>query len=396
MAIFDLPGYDILEKVGEGGMATVWRAHQTSLDRDVAIKILLKGLSENEDDRQRFKQEIRSAARISHPHVVHAYDAGEHAGLVYLIMEFVNGCTISDLLDTEATGLEEKQALFICERTADALLFCWDNYRIIHCDLKPENVMLDGQGAVKIADLGLARMIGLTEFNEDDELTIGTPQYMSPEQALGETELDCRSDIYALGAMLYHMVTGIAPFESYEPEAVLKMQLSDTIQDPTLCNPNVSASIAWLIEKMMMKDRTLRHQNWAEVITDLQLVRDGYMIKGGVLIGTSTIHRAPSRVEPPKKRAAKKVIKAKPEGKKKLVLNQGQVKRMKIAQAAERETTSDTTAPAFRPRMLNDAIRGAWTLLVTMVVLIFLYGFTAVRSAKQTANPSEPSTPHSP
>ena len=269
-----LPGYEILEKVGEGAMAAVWTARQLSLDRIVAIKILSPHLLRDEEAIQRFRFEAQAAAKLNHPGIVQIFDAGSFERLDYLVMEFVAGCTVDELLQRKHR-LGEKHALLIAEGVALALAYAWDEARLIHCDIKPANVLIDQDGSVKITDMGLAKVFGTNVSGSGREMLEGTPHYVSPEQAKGKLDLDCRADIYSLGAMLYHMTTGRLPFGDSVEIEVVQRQISDYLPDPQQINTDLSEGIAWLIEKMMVKDLTIRYQGWPDVLSDMELVRHG-------------------------------------------------------------------------------------------------------------------------
>ena len=291
----DLPGYEILEKVGEGAMAAVWTARQLSLDRVVAIKILSPHLLRDEEAIQRFRLEAQAAAKLNHPGIVQIYDAGSSDGIVYLVMEFVAGCTVGELLERKRR-LGEKHSLLVAEGVALALAYAWAEARLIHCDVKPANVLIDQDGSIKITDRGLAKVFGTNLPGSGREMLEGTPHYISPEQARGEPDLDCRSDIYSLGAMLYHMTTGRLPFGDSAEVEVVERQLSDYLPDPQQINTDLSEGIAWLIEKMMVKDRTMRYQSWAEVLADMEQVQRGDLPAARALAaGHSTVLRSEIR-----------------------------------------------------------------------------------------------------
>lgn len=291
----DLPGYEILEKVGEGAMAAVWTARQLALDRVVAVKILSPHLLRDEDAIQRFRFEAQAAAKLNHPAIVQVYDAGSFEGLVYLVMEFVAGCTVDELLERKRR-LGEKHALLIGEGVALALAYAWDEARLIHCDVKPANVLIDQDGSVKITDMGLAKVFGTNVPGSGREMLEGTPHYVSPEQARGEPDLDCRADIYSLGAMLYHMTTGRLPFGDSTEIEVVERQISDYLPDPQQINTDLSDGVAWLIEKMMVKDRTLRYQSWPDVLADMETIqRGGPPTARALATGYSTVLRSKVR-----------------------------------------------------------------------------------------------------
>lgn len=303
----DLPGYEFLNKVGAGGMATVWTARQLSLDRIVAVKVLSPELIRDPEAIERFRQEAHAAAQLKHPGIVQVHDAGAAGGHVYIVMEFIAGCTVAELLQRKVR-LGEKHALLIAEGVALALQYAWDEARIIHCDIKPDNVMVEQDGTVKLADLGLAKVIGLARAAVDRELIEGTPHYASPEQARGEPDLDCRADIYSLGAMLYHMVTGRLPFGGTAGLAAMERQITDYLPDPLDLNPELSPGLAWLVEAMMVKDRTLRYPTWRDVLGDLQEVKAGNLpFAKPPGAGQSTVLRSEARsLTPPKPKPKKK------------------------------------------------------------------------------------------
>ncbi len=298
---FELPGYEILEKLGEGGMAVVWKARQVSLDRMVAIKILMPEWRQDADAMARFRKEAMAAAKLKHSGIIQVFDAGETAEAVYFVMEFIDGYTIGHRIHKRG-ALDEETALDITLGVAAALSYAWDSAKMIHCDIKPDNIMIDRDGTVKVADLGLARALGPQGTTGHDDYIVGTPNYISPEQARGEAHLDCATDIYALGATLYHMVTGRLPFGDTPGTAPLERQQTDFLLDPLDLNPNLTPALGALIERMMIKDRTLRPVKWTEVIADLQEVREGYLPPGDLPpAGASTVLRGAWRTSNPGK-----------------------------------------------------------------------------------------------
>lgn len=313
-----LPGYEILEKIGEGGTSCVWKARQLSLDRLVAIKILDPTYVPDPEALARFKQEAQAAARLKHPAIVQLFDAGEVAGQPYMVMEYVDGCSLGDLLQRSGT-LVESNALLVAEAVAQALAYAWDKDCIIHLDIKPDNILVEHDGAIKVTDLGLARFIGLHQRRRADEgLIIGTPNYVSPEQAQGVADLDCRTDIYSLGAMLYHLVTGRLPFAGYPGSSAMDAHVAEFLPDPMEVHPGLSAATAWLIEKLMVKDRAYRPTYWSVVLADLAEVKEGRMPKPPYPeAGQSTVQRLPQR-RPPLIVAAESV--AASSGKRKIVV----------------------------------------------------------------------------
>ena len=376
-AIINLPGYDLGDKIGEGGMATVWMARQIALDRTVAVKILSTHLVDDSDAIQKFRQEAQAAARLKHPGIVQVYDAGESDGLLYFVMEFVAGCTVSELLEKRGR-LTERNALLIVEGVATALRYAWDEARLVHCDIKPSNIMIDQDGSVKVADLGLARLTGMTGVKADEAMIEGTPHDTSPEQARGESDLDCRADIYSLGAMLYHLLTGRVPFGDRSGTAALECQGSGFLPDPQDVNHELTLGVAWLGEKMMVKDRTIRIATWAELLTDIEAVKHGEMPPGKPpSAGQSTILRSELRSysKPPSKveelELQPEAAPHKPKTKAKIKAKDTEAgARQKIVLSKELRAKSSRSF-AHRPSEMS---RAFYSLVVMLVAVLMAYG----------------------
>lgn len=294
MSDLHIPGFDILEKLGEGGMAAVWKARQVSLDRIVAIKILSERFVLDESDITRFQSEAQSAAKLKHPGIVQVYDASSRNGMYYFVMEYVDGCTVGDLIRRKRV-LPEKDVLLVAECVADALGYAWEKERVIHCDIKPDNLIIDADGTVKVADLGLAKTIG-SMAEEDAEELLGTPAYMSPEQARGDRDIDFRADIYSLGATIYHLLTGRLLFEGYSDEEIMENQLTRAVEDPLDGDVKLSHAVCWLMEKMLSKDKEARQSSWESVRKDIARAKRGHPPSGPMFpAGASTIMRSDRR-----------------------------------------------------------------------------------------------------
>lgn len=269
-----IPGFQILGKLGQGAMATVFKAKQLSLDRMVAIKVLPKRLSDNQEFVDRFYREGRAAAQLNDPNIVQAIDVGEAGGYHYFVMEYIDGRTVYDLI-SNGNPLEEKEAVDIIVQTARAL----DHSHargFIHRDVKPKNIMITKDGAVKLADMGLAREISdFKTANAEAGRAYGTPYYISPEQIRGEINIDFRADIYSLGATFCHMVTGKVPFEGETPSAVMHKHLKEPLTPPDHTNTKLSAGVGEIIEVMMAKKREDRYLNTADLIVDLDAIAAG-------------------------------------------------------------------------------------------------------------------------
>lgn len=269
-----IPGYQILRKLGQGAMAKVYLARQLSLDRFVAIKILPRHYSTNANFIARFQKEGRAAASLSHNNIVAAYEIGEVNGLHYFVMEYVDGDTVYDRI-VARKRLPEREALEIIRQVASALEHAHER-GFVHRDIKPRNIMMTTTGVAKLADLGLARMISDRELAQSEAgRAYGTPYYISPEQIQGKVDIGPPADIYGLGATFYHMVTGKVPFEAKNQSEVMKKHLSQPLVPPDHVNPQISAGTALVIETMLAKDVRDRYRNARELIKDLELVIAG-------------------------------------------------------------------------------------------------------------------------
>ncbi|MCY2932250.1 MAG: protein kinase [Planctomycetota bacterium] len=269
-----LPGYQILAKLGAGAMATVFKARQISLDRPVAIKVLPRLLSENQDYVERFYKEGKAAAKLNHPNIVQAIDVGEAGGYHYFVMEYVEGHTLWDELQG-GKRFTEKKAVEIVLQVARALHHA-HSQGFIHRDIKPKNIMITPAGAVKLADMGLARAVADVEAAQAEAgKAFGTPYYISPEQIRGELDIDFRADIYSLGATLYHLLTGQLPFDGPTPAAVMHKHLKEPLVPPDHVNTALSTGIGEVVEVMMAKDRNRRYASTADLLVDLEAIAGG-------------------------------------------------------------------------------------------------------------------------
>jgi len=277
-----IPGYQLLGMIGKGAMANVYKARQISLDRIVAIKVLPKRMSENQDFVSRFYAEGRAAARLSHNNIVQAIDvASTPDGFHYFVMEFIEGKTLFDLMAPPPAGdgitFTESQALDMAIQMADALSHAHQR-GFIHRDVKPKNIILMPDGVSKLTDLGLARAVDDKIAAESEAgKAYGTPYYISPEQIRGDVDIDFRADIYSLGATLYHVLTGRPPFEADTPTAVMHKHLKEPLKPPDHINTSLSAGISEVIEVAMAKNRDERYASTEDMLEDLKAVRSGRM-----------------------------------------------------------------------------------------------------------------------
>ena len=266
--------YYIKDRLGQGGMGAVYLARDTALDRMVALKVLLSRFADDDEFIARFQREARASAKLNHPNIVQAYDVGKAGDYHYFVMEYVEGRTVYDDI-VKHKRFTEREAIDITIQSAEALMHAHER-GLIHRDIKPKNIMINRDGVVKVADLGLARAISDKEAAEAEQgKAFGTPYYISPEQIRGEVTVGPTTDIYSLGATLYHMVTGTVPFDGKNPSSVMHKHLKAELVPPDHVNPTLSTGIAEVIEMMMAKSPKNRHQSCADLIVDLRAVREG-------------------------------------------------------------------------------------------------------------------------
>ncbi len=269
-----IPGYTLQAKIGQGGMGTVYKARQHSVNRAVAVKVLSSGLSQDKSYVTRFFKEAQSAAHLGHRNVISVIDSGQADGLCYFVMEYVVGRTCREIVDAQGP-FDQKRALSVALQMAEALDHI-GKHRLVHRDVKPENIILTEEGTVKLCDFGLAKSTGPAE--QSLTLTgspIGTPYYMSPEQVRGEKDVDIRSDLYALGTTLYFMVTGRHPFVGTSAAETMSMHLHDPPSNPRVLVPQVGDDFALVILKLMAKDRAERYQTSGELLEDFRALEAG-------------------------------------------------------------------------------------------------------------------------
>ena len=263
-----IAGYEILKELGCGGFGTTYLARQLSLDRDVALKVLLPRLSQDAEYIRRFQHEAKMAARLNHENNATAYDVGEVGGKHYITMEYVEGRTLADLLE-DKSRFPEREAVDIVIQVCRALAHA-DEHGLVHRDIKPENIIVKPNGQVKLIDLGLAKA---TASGESSVTATGflvcTPDYTSPEQALGQRDIDIRSDIYSLGCVLYEMLTGEKPFPNMTQMAKINMHIDQPLPLVRALRPDASDCITSLVERMTAKRPEDRQQTPGEVIEDL-------------------------------------------------------------------------------------------------------------------------------
>lgn len=266
-------GYRILDRIGRGGMGTVFKANQVSLDRDIALKILSPRVAADPAFVTKFKQEAQAAGALNHPNIVQVYDVGSDRDLHFYSMEYIENGSVQDLATREGQ-LDVGLALDVIIDAARGLEYA-EKRGLVHRDIKPDNLMINAEGVVKIADLGLARSSG---SGKDDGGIFGTPHFISPEQAQGRP-VDTRSDIYSLGASFYRLVTGDTPFQGDSVRAIVQAQINEPPTPVRDKRRECPAAIAAIIEKMMAKDPEERHASATVLLEDLERVAN--QMEGG-------------------------------------------------------------------------------------------------------------------
>ncbi len=262
--------------LGEGATANVYLGRHEVLDIPVAIKVLRKRLSERKPEyAERFLREARMAARLEHPNIVRVIDCGVEDGQHYMVMDYVDGPNVLEMIRQSEGGLEWEQALDIVRQAAEGLAYAAEQ-NVIHRDVKPSNLMIDSTGRVRVTDLGLAKLTikGLVSLTQEMR-TVGTPNYMSPEQIRSPGQMDLRTDIYSLGASLYHMLCSRPPYAGRTSMAVVAQHLSAPLKPPIERKPDLPPALSSIVCKMMAKAPAERYQDYDELRADLDAVRQG-------------------------------------------------------------------------------------------------------------------------
>lgn len=259
--------YEIIEKIGNGGMATVYKATDKVLKRNVAVKILRDEFTTDDEFIKRFEVEAQSAARLTHPNIVSIYDVGVDGNLYYIVMELIQGKTLKEIIIKEKGPLPWKWSINVSIQIASALEMAHRN-NIIHRDIKPHNIIITEDGVAKVTDFGIAKAVSnstITAFGT----TIGSVHYFSPEHARGGFT-DAKSDLYSLGVVMYEMVTGRVPFDADTPVSVALKHMQEEPVEPIEVNPNLPMAVNKIIMRALQKDTTLRYQTASEMLVDLK------------------------------------------------------------------------------------------------------------------------------
>ena len=259
--------YELIERIGDGGMAEVYRAHDKMLDRFVAVKILHPQFTSDESFVTRFRREAQGAAKLSHPNIVSIYDVGSCDGKYYIVMEYIKGETLKDKINREAP-LPIDVTLKIVQEIAEALENAHANH-LVHCDIKPHNILINEAGHVKVADFGIARATSSSTITYTGTI-VGSVHYFSPEHARGGYT-DSKSDLYSLGVVMYEMVTGKVPFDADTPVSIALKHMQEEPVPPIKVNKEIPFAVNQIILKAMKKDPNERYQNASEMIKDLNI-----------------------------------------------------------------------------------------------------------------------------
>jgi len=262
--------YELIERIGEGGMAVVYKAKDRLLNRFVAIKILKPEFTKDMKVIESFRRESQAAASLSHPNIVNVYDVGKEGNIYYIVMELIEGNVLSDIIREEG-ALEPRRAVAIAKQVASALALAHKN-QIIHRDVKPHNILITKEGVAKITDFGIAKAMSSSTMTANQTGTImGSVHYFSPEQARGGY-VDEKSDIYSLGIVMYEMLTGKVPFDAENPVAVAVMHMNQDMTPPSAVNPSISPDVEKIVMKATAKYQVNRYKTADEMITALSLV----------------------------------------------------------------------------------------------------------------------------
>lgn len=273
--------YRIIEQLGQGGMATVFKAYHASLDRYVAIKVLHQAFNNDDTFIGRFEREAKVVARLEHPHIVPVYDYSEHETRPYLVMKYIEGDTLKARLNKGPLNSTEIEQ--VMDSVGSALAYA-HKQGILHRDIKPSNVLLSTEGVMYLADFGLARIAQAGESTLSSDSIMGTPQYISPEQAMGKKDLDAGTDIYSFGVMLYEMVVGQVPFSADTPFSIIHDHIYSPLPMPKDINPDVPEPVQRVLLKTLSKDRSDRYATVEELV---KAFKKAWIESGVPMQGTS-------------------------------------------------------------------------------------------------------------
>jgi serine/threonine protein kinase len=259
--------YEIVSQLGSGGMATVYKAYHRHLDRHVAIKVMHATFQDDKSFVTRFNREAQIVARLQHPHIVPVYDFAEHENQSYFVMKYIEGETLKERLQHNLLTVDE--IVHIMTAIASALDYA-HAHDILHRDVKPSNIVIEKDGTPYLADFGLARLATVGQSTMSADMVLGTPHYISPEQAKGQKELDGRTDVYSFGVVLYELFVGRVPFSAENYYSIINDHINTPVPQPSLINPDIPEPVSNVLIKAMGKRPSHRHNTASEVIQDLK------------------------------------------------------------------------------------------------------------------------------
>ncbi len=270
--------FKIISELGRGNNGVVYLAEQELLDREVALKLLLPELADTPEHVSQLMREARAAARLNHPNIVQALDAGSENGMCYLALEYVRGRTLEDIRLNSPEQISLEFLISISIQLADALEYAWENFSMTHGDIKPENLLIcDDRRTLKLADLGLAHVSGRS--GEDDGFIMATPMYASPEVISGDGEIGVRSDIYSFGVMFYELIAGKPPFLG-DTDYLLHCHLEELPPPLSVANPDIPRELAAFTHQMLEKNPGDRPSSWSEIKKFMEEFRDRQIPNG--------------------------------------------------------------------------------------------------------------------
>ena len=262
--------YIVIKKIGQGGMGIVYLAHQISLNRPVALKVLNKKYSKNKYSVQNLINEARSTSRVSHPNIVHSYAITQYHGIYFIVMEFINGHSFQTILKKKI-HIPIKFAVSCLIDICKGLDLAWKKSKIIHCDIKPDNIMLTSENIPKLMDLGLSHHDESNSYDTNSNQVMGTPQYIAPEMLINQ-EIDCRCDLYSLGATFYHILTGKFVFTGKVASKIAHKHLEEIPTPPIEHRPNIPQKLNSIILKLLEKHPDDRYDDFEHLLHDLELL----------------------------------------------------------------------------------------------------------------------------
>ena len=277
--------YELLEKIGDGGMAVVYKGKDKLLNRFIAVKILRPEFTKDATFVENFKRESQAAAGLSHPNIVGVYDVGREGNINYIVMELIEGDTLNKIIEREAP-MDYRKVIDISKQVASALRVAHKN-KIIHRDVKPHNIMITNDGVVKLADFGIARAVNDATLSSGSKI-VGSVHYFSPEQARGNY-VDERSDIYSLGIVMYEMLTGKVPFDGDNPVTVALKHINEEITPPRELEPGIPPALERCVMKATSKFQTNRYANADELIQELDNIKFVSSVAGDSIFESSEI-----------------------------------------------------------------------------------------------------------